>query len=399
MVTTTIRSSHLFKLSIYCVIYIGLFCTYPYVLCQFLPIPGPSIIIPVVLLLLFIIPKIFNKKLKPIPNNILYIIIVQSIIWSIFIYVHNDTTYFTRIVLLWTTYLSLLCLENCNGRLTNFFETYDKWIYYMAIGGMITFFIVLIFHISPLFTYVNHDLRIGYCYGLTCTNAKLANIIRYSGYFDEPGQIAFWGIWAIIFNHLFISNKRLELGLIITLIFTFSLAYYIQITLYLIFFKIKKLSNILTFCTIIAILYIGISSTKDTDFDLYKITLYRFEKNDSGNYNGDNRSELVKKAKKVFLRSPLWGNGAEYLFKNSNTIGGVGDNPLATLAYDGIIGTINIYLPLIFLIIISRKRLDILKAIIILVVGYLQRPFTPTFISGFILYSFVTLCYSHIYNK
>lgn len=265
----------------------------------------------------------------------------------------------------------------------------------MAVCGSVTFFVVLLTDLQPFFEFVEQDHRTGYFFGLTATNTWAGNIIRFAGFFDEPGQMAFWGIWALIFNLLFIQSKHVERALIICLVFTFSLAYYIQLFLFLILFKIKNIRNAILICGVTLAIGGAIYSMKESYPILYRFTFERLEIDRSGKIQGDNRTNLAEIAKKVFVQHPAFGIGAR---KAVETMEYMGDNPYTLLAYDGIVGTINTYLPLIFLICWNYKRKCLMKAVFILAVGYLQRPFSVYFISSFILYSFIILSYFK-YNK
>lgn len=253
----------------------------------------------------------------------------------------------------------------------------------MAIAGCFTFFLVLFFAYTPLFSFVNPDGRSAYCFGPTCSNFYLGNIIRYSGFFDEPGAMAYWGIYALLFNRLFIRNPRLERLLMICLILTLSLAYYIQLSFYILFFKIK---NIEKFCIafLACVVMIGaIYLSKDTQYDVYKFTFFRLERNDmTGTMQGDNRSDLSEIAKKYFLTAPIMGIGA----KKATEIAYMADNPYDILAKDGIVGMIVTYIPLIIVFFTYYKNRTILCVLFILGVGYLQRPFHVDLLHPMMLY-------------
>lgn len=255
----------------------------------------------------------------------------------------------------------------------------------MAIGGVIAFFLVLFFNFSPLLEYNNVDGRSAYFYGFTCTNARIGNIIRYAGFFDEPGAMAFWGIYAIVFNELFIKNKIISKYLPILLLFTFSLAFFIQYFVYYICFKIQSTKQILLIVAYIGICFGCIKLMENTDFALvYDFTIGRMQYDkSSGTIAGNNRSDLSENAKIVFLESPLIGNGPQII----KEVNGMADNPYENLATDGIIGTVIMYLPLIVLF-FGYKNRKLKFAIIILTLGYLQRPFHPNLLHPFVLYLF-----------
>lgn len=372
------------------IVWIALLSSYPYIFSLILPIPSFGVM--QVLVLLCLIGWSLYKKpvLMNLPKNITNIFIIQGLIWLIYVFIHRDTSYFTRIVYVFATYCCLVGLYNYPNGILIFFRRYNKWIMVMAIGGIIAFFLVLLADMQPLFEFIEQDDRPGYFFGMTATNTWIGNIIRYAGYFDEPGQMAFWGIWALLFNHLFIHNRLVEKLLLICLIFTLSLAYYIQALMYLLFFKIKKLKSAISLSFILAFI-IGIAFyLKDSNPFLYEFTFARLEHDDMGQLKGDNRSNLAENAKAVFIEHPIVGVGARFA---QDHLEYMGDNPYTLLAYDGIIGTINSYLPLLFILILNYKRIEFFKVCAIIIVGYIQRPYSVYFISPFILYSFLTLSY------
>lgn len=377
-----------YEICIYGIIIISLLGSYPYVFCQFLPLPPISIIIVASILLLFLVSIRFKSKLKPLPKIFNQIIIIQVLVWLIYCILHKDSTYITRITYAFSCYLSLMCLHNCQNGILNFFKNYNKWILTMALGGTVAFFLILAGILHPIFQFCNIDGRNAYFFGLTCTNFYFGNVIRYSGFFDEPGAMAFWGIWALVFNKLFYKNTKFELCLSFCLIFTLSLAYYIQFIIYIISFKVKSTKQILGIVLLFSSLVGIIFYSEDTDYDIYKYTLYRLEANSSGSINGDNRSDLMEISKKTFLQSPIIGVGAYNAIANMDYMG---DNPYMNLAYDGILGTITLYLPLLSLWLFSNDNRDIRLSIIILFIGYLQRPISVFFITFFMLYAFFLL--------
>ena len=387
---TNIKQKSVFKFAIYTLICVCLLGVYPYIFNRFLPLPGITIIylITIVTLLLIIVFCRGKLILLPYPVNIIFLI--QLLAWIAYILIHSDILYAQRILTIVLTYLQLLCLSNCQGKVNRFFLQYDKFIVIMAVGGTVCFFLVLFLNFPVLYSYSNPDGRDAFFLGLTSTNSIHGNIIRYAGFFDEPGAMAYWGIWALIFNKLFFYNKNIEKILIVCLSFTFSLAYFIQLFIYVILFKLQKLSHFIIMLILLTILGIGIYNIATQNPDLYTLTFYRLEVSDDGNLNGDNRSELAEAAQRLFYKSPIIGNG----LSNTEQIENIYDNPYETLAIDGIIGTIIVYLPLLFLWFIGNKKIKF--ALIIIFVGYLQRPFHHNIIFYFLAYSFVLLA---IYNK
>ena len=258
----------------------------------------------------------------------------------------------------------------------------------MSVGGAVTFFLVLLLGITPLFTYVNQDGRDAYCFGLTCTNVYWGNVIRYSGFFDEPGAIANWGIFALLFNKLFINNCWVERALLLCLPFTLSMAFFVQVIFYFLFFYGKSMKK--GAFTLIVLIFIGaiaIPLIEDTNKELYSLTLERFEYDESGGLKGNSRADLTAKAKEQFLRKPFLGVGARRL----ESIDYMSDNPYEVLAKDGILGMIIMYLPILYIAYYKRKDKKVLAALAILSMGYLQRPYHIDLLHPTMLYFFLIM--------
>ncbi len=365
---------------------------YPYVFSQFLPIPSVKLLSVYFLLLIFSSFLIFRQRIRLFSPLFNCLFVAQILSWLFFFYYHNDASYITRVVLMSVAFLALLFMYNTDQGLLYFLRLYNKWILFMAIGGVICFFLVLLLSLTPLFEFNNVDGRTAYCFGFSCTNVYIGNIIRYSGYFDEPGAMAYWGVFALILNRLFVRDWKLEKKLIVCLIFTFSIAYYIQLCFYLMFFYITKLRHAFFLLAGLSFVFGAIYLSKDTPYDIYQYTFYRFEVNDkTGKIQGDSRSELMEMAQKQYAKAPVMGIGAENMAKMEY----MADNPYETLAKDGIVGTFITYLPLLLIICLGLKKHVYLFSAVILFLGYLQRPFHVDFIHPIMLYMLTILIVEH----
>lgn len=369
-----------------------IFANYPYVFQCFLPIPNIyityifSIVISCVILLNV-------KHWNSLPNSFNVICLIQICVWILYSIYQQDITYITRVSLIIQAYILLLILDS-KVDLINFLKQYNAWIVLQVVLGALAFVLIFLNLLEPLFEFTNVDQRQAACYGLTCTNQRFGDIIRISGYFDEPGALAYWGIWALVFNKIFIKNKRNEFVLIIGLFFTLSVAYFVQLMIYFILFYKFNLRNILPIFIILSIFCVLIFQTKNTSFDLYQHTFKRLEYDSDKGIVGNTRAELSNKAKMVFMMNPLLGLGAQRV----ENIDYMNDNPYETLAKDGIVGTIIIYLPLIYLC-FKRRKVTILSAIILLGIGYLQRPFHVNLLHYFVLYLFSILIIRNVEKK
>lgn len=392
-----INQAYLYTIVVFFTIASYLLSSYPIIFCQFLPIPSITIITVLTIGLLAIL-LIFKRNLTAFIPAFNIVVVVQIATWLFFTLYHSDSSYVTRIVFIVAAYLSLLAIHNCNGGILRFAKLYNYAILMMAVCGMLCFFLVLLFSFQPLFEFQNPDERTAYFFGLTCTNSYYGDVIRYAGFFDEPGAMAYWGVFALLFNRLFFRNSVYEKILIVSLAFTFSLAYYIQLIIYILLMKSLTLKQyILAFIILVTAFFI-ISEFENSEYGrIYDMTISRMEYDSSdGTLEGDNRSELAVNARKYFEKAPIMGNGARKMGMLEGTR--AADNPYEILAKDGIIGFLVTYSPLILVLLLKLNNREILFSILILAAGYMQRPFHVNCMHCFMLYMFVLLCLQKEYN-
>ena len=363
-------------------IFLVILTTYPYVFDRFLPIPSMQVVATGILgILLVLLP---TRRIKPLPTIFTVCIVIQMGVWFLYSLIHNDTSYYARIFFLLLTYVSILSLNSSLG-IEEFIKKNNCLIAIQAILGLFAFVLVFVGILSPIFSFENIDNRVAHCFGLTCSNAVYGNIIRAAGFFDEPGALAGWGIYALVFNVLYIKNSKIEKLLIFGLVSTLSMAYFIQLALYLVCFKMNlKKKNFLIFLVLSLFAY-GVYTLGEGS-QLYNMTFGRFEVDKYG-YGETAREMLMEDAKKYYEMSPIIGNGATKI----EEIGYMGDNPYESLATDGIVGTLTLYLPLLIVFIKNFRRKEFIFAVLIIGAGYLQRPFHIGFLHYIMLFIFFYL--------
>ena len=114
--------------------------------------------------------------------------------------------------------------------------------------------------LEPISQFIQMDGRPGYFYGLFTTNAVFNDFVRNAGFFDEPGSLAGWGVFALLFNKLYINNKKIEYLLIFGLISTLSMAYFVQLGVYLFLFFRKQRKKVLLITILFLLILISVSS-------------------------------------------------------------------------------------------------------------------------------------------
>jgi hypothetical protein len=330
----------------------------------------------IVLFILVGVTALHKNAYRLVPKPIATIILFQIIVWLLYGLFHDDASYLTRVFLLLIT-LSLLGIQLSYRNKFEFIKTYIIWLAFQAIAGTIGFVLVLIGLLQPISQFTEMDGRPGYFYGIFTTNAVFDHFIRNAGFYDEPGALAFWGIFALLLNKLYINNKKIEYLLLFGLVSTLSMAYFIQVFAYFFFFYKNQRMKILLPLILFLLVIIGITSL-NTDLDNAIFGRFRIDKQ-TGNLSGDNRTELLEKTWKIFKTSPMIGVGATSLATNiAKKNGFMGANFFVNWASDGIFGVVMTYIPLLFLLKLGQFKRQYTYAFIIILLGYFQRPYTDT---------------------
>lgn len=271
----------------------------------------------------------------------------------------------------------------------------------MSIMGVIGWALVTFWGMMPFYIVIDRADEDRYIANYLLTFRALDNSnadnMRYAGFFDEPGAMGQWGIFALLFNKIFIKNKRVEFLLIFCLLLTFSMGLYLQFFFYMLFFygNFKNGTNTIVCLLLVIIVAIGIKMTENTEYDFfYQKTVGRIENifdesRSSGKVNiaVDNRAKHTEIAYKAFTENPLFGSDKKDL--------DLGGNFYETLGLYGIVGSFFILSPYLLLLFwsIKYKDKDLFMCFIILVVGFSNRPFHNNLLTYFILYTFIALYY------
>lgn len=357
---------------------------YPYVFQLFFGFPKENIMGIVFFTIIFLYCISIKHRKKGMPNELIIVMALQCFGWFFYFLMFDDTSYFTRLFFIVLTFLSLSMLL-WKDSFFSYLNVYCKFLTIQGLFGVIAFVLVFIEVLKPLISLmINDGFGVINFYGLTCSNSVYGNFMRIGGYFDEPGAFVFWGVFAMLFNKLTVDNRKIELILIVSLIFTFSAAYFILLPIYIVCFNSRKTkSMIMMFLILVPILYfISISLSSNSNFRY--LTVERF----SGGQIRSTRYDQADNAKALFLEKPVFGQGGQNLEKTS--IGIVADNPYEILAKDGVVGFIITYLPLFYVVFKYRKK-EVLYSCAILFLDYMQRPFHINEMHFFMLYLFCLL--------
>lgn len=370
-----------------------LISAHPFVFNSILGVNYMILLMPTVLTLLLYSLLINNFKC----NRTLNILIsIQCLFWAIQLGLRSDFSYISNFIQIFILTL-LLCSISSLSKKEVILQSYIKLMYWMVIAGSFTSILLILLNIEPIITYQNHDNRNGYSWILTCTNAyyKFGNtkIIRYSGFFDEPGTLCFFVLYALLINKLIFRNKKVENVLLFLPLLTFSIAHLLLTSIYIFFFKLKKIKHFVITALIGIAMVSIISSTQGTPYyRVYQMTLGRLEVTDNG-LSGNNRAHLQELATKHFQEALLFGKGKSY-YEDNNIF--VGDNIAFIGAYYGIIGYPFIFLLFLYAIYLSLFTNGkfsfsplIFKLNILLLMTYMQRPSVTNVMQSFSLLLYV----------
>lgn len=344
--------------------------------------------------IIYIVVLIFfqNKRLhlSSLPIKVNKIFLITSFVWLLYGIFFDDTSYFTRIVFLFITYL-FLDIAYRNNIFEKFWCFNNRFILVQAILSTICFILVGIGLLKPLAQYIvigEYKTINIYFWGGCFSKTYIGNMIRPSGYFDEPGALAAWAVYGLMFNYAFIKDKYLNKYLPWFVIPTLSVAYFIQMGVFLILRHVKKVYKLIPILFLLLVSITYINSTKGTDFDIYSKTIARFEYDAETGIAGNSRQIAMENSEKIFWENPWFGIGGKN-FANMELK--LSDNPYEIFAKDGIVGFIITYLPLFMILFINRRK-EILIGLIVVAMGYLQRPFHINFIHDLYLWSFLLFC-------
>ncbi|MGL4447927.1 MAG: hypothetical protein ACRCZA_01365 [Shewanella sp.] len=155
---------------------------------------------------------------------------------------------------------------------------------------------------------INPDGRHGFLYLTTMTNYKVGNLIRPTGFFDEPGALSFFICVTAYLRDALNKRKKITHILLALGSITFSLAHFIFIFIFFFSSKIMPLKNKLyvMFIVVLIALFVLPYLYNTEAFDTFIMS--RLEVSQDGSISGDNRSEriinafnLVNEHPKAFL--------------------------------------------------------------------------------------------------
>lgn len=259
----------------------------------------------------------------------------------------------------------------------------------IAIAAALGFVLALSGIIQPHVLFERNPGENVYNFWLTFTNISYSfgrhHIIRPAGYFMESGALAFYITHALLLNKISLKNEKIELLLMISMMFVMSLAGYISLALYFILFfekKTRRRKYIVTAVVVFLVSFIAyVYSVRNEGWMgmMYHWIIGRFAPGGGVAMSGfADRKGIAEMSWQYFLKAPYFGHGMEYtLIHAPDSIATI----IGPLVAYGIFGTGIIFMHVLYLIYTALRAayqysyfLPI-KIAAILFLNYMQRPF------------------------
>lgn len=392
------------------VVFILLIAFYPYEFYSAYMIDTTSMMAPIFemsIVILLVLTFLFRKRKASIPTYLYLVIFMQFMGLVLTNMAKGQGIPVGQMLLKFTALFMVVYLSKTCG-LVSFFKKYNRWFFIMAFFAAVSLVLMWTTGLDPLYPFIDmSDDGNMYNYGITFAQYTDASVYRPAGFFDEPGALASWGLFALLMNRVFIKDGKLEIMLMVVLFATMSFGYFVQLAVFIILFMLSGMDSrkiarnaifiFLALLVVVSALY----SLKGTDYDsIYEKTIGRIEttykdsKSDGkssaiANAGGDSRKELTLMAIKEFQDNPFWGT------TKKNFEGG--NNIYEPLALYGIFGTFFFYFPFLFLFVkvCMDKDTLMIKCMIVMLLGFLHRPFHNNLLSHFVIYSFIVMYYQY----
>lgn len=352
----------------------------------------------IIITLFFMALMIFSKKHLKLGENVIIYILLLQFLYSIFCALYySDFSYVNLAFQFITLFVMYTYVNNFVG-INSFAESVVWVLLIMGALGCTAFILAFLGVLPPMGEMVyasGQNERHVYNYLLTFTNVSIEvggkYFIRVSGYFNEPGAMAYYITQAILLNKLLGGGNKKEGFLVFFGLLTFSLALVASLLIYYILFNSNRLVRKKTllvgaiFLILPVMIFKNISSGQSQALDVvseYTVNRLSLTGEDGTVISGDNRTENMKSNIKYFIDNPIMGlgnNGFIELQKNINYRGG---SIVDVMIINGLVGVLFYFMHYLYLLYyaISRnsiERADWMPAKIAFILGinYIQRPY------------------------
>ena len=227
------------------VVFLFLLLLYPYEICDsfFVDLTSAKIIIfESIIILTLLLAFLFHRNQSNIPRYLYFVIFVQFLGLVFGSSAKGEPVPFGQMILKFAALSMVVYISSTIG-LISFFRKYNRWILLMAIMASVSLVLVWLGLFEPLYPFEDlSDEETMYSYGITFAQHTEVSNFRPAGFFDEPGALASWGLYALLFNRAFVKDKKTEWLLMIALVGTLSFGHFMQLFVFIILFMVMGMS-------------------------------------------------------------------------------------------------------------------------------------------------------------
>ncbi len=356
--------------------------------------------------LLLLVDLIKAGKFKVSDFNLMFLA-AGLISFTILFFYHKHPIYISYLIQFCAVFFILVYIDTFK-LYGGYIKAYLAILLITGIGGVIGFFIAM--SGQEPFLEIQSPRRLLYSYYFTLTPVYMDfgsfKLIRFSGYFDEPGKFAYYHLFGLYYAYLNNYSKRFLFFFAAIGMFTTSLAYIISIlvvfAIYL--FQVYKISLkralfiFMTLFMLYALFNINTIYKSDMTDNIAWFVSSRLSFDFSSGSDearlivGDNRTANLIYSYGVFKENPIFGYDK---FKPGYETDRMIANAMAYFAQHGIVGVMALYFMLGYLIVYvltKNHRMSVYVILFLILLNFYQRPY---FSSGYMGYLLIpTLLYS-----
>lgn len=281
---------------------------------------------------------------------------------------------------------------------------------FFAINNIIIVLAIVLFFLSLSGVFLPYiefspDGREHYFFYIGATNVILefgsSIFIRTAGFCDEPGQLGLVLTYLLVVNEFTYKSSFNRILYCIAGLLTFSAAFFITLVPIIIYwFYVFKVSLFRCLAVLFSIVFLSTFSFSFIDSELQdsiemasdRLIFERFEQDRHGKFGGDNRSSSIKYQIEGFMHNPLVGvtgmsedKLAKYELYNPTLFTNIARHGIFDILF---------YVPFLYLLVIFRKRKEVLLFLAI-GINFFQR---PGITQMFFLVALTLIFYHNYYN-
>ncbi|WP_430462884.1 hypothetical protein ACQUQU_08895 [Thalassolituus sp. LLYu03] len=330
---------------------------------------------------------VFLRKCRVELPLVAYVAFATSICFQVLHFIYTDYLGFDKVLsaILRTAFIFVLLICYLNSDKLFILKTITVLLVFLLIGNALSFFVVLMLDMNPLMELQLHDGRTAGLYlgSFSAVNMQFSGFrfLRGAGIFDEPGAFGFVTFLLMIINYKYFGNIKIVFLMYVLGFFTFSIAFIILSTIYVVaVIPFKRSFSLMIPIILLGVMLLSLVPGEKLDI-VYHYSVGRisslYSDSESGVSSSNTRGHVVAVSNAIIADAPLFGVGeyAAYQYSSFFSTASV----VSYVAMYGLVGYLLYSMPLWLLLLqqVSQVRLRHDDALTIVLVGLLfsQRPY------------------------